>query len=600
MKILSNKLFAIACMAIAMVATTAYAKSIFDLEYPIVELGGCADKTSCKAYCDISEHQEVCEDFAASYGVSKAKERKEERATRKELAVKDGGPGNCAANTDNPEKSCHTYCDAPEHMNECVAYGKSRGLLKGNELEEAEKVVKALASGVALPEGCTSGESCKQMCEEPKNVGIARACFAFAEKAGLLPPHVDRVQAEKVFKLIEEGKSPFKSPKDFKQCENPESDEVMEKCLKFGEENGLIPQEDLEMIKKTGGKGPGGCRGKEQCDTYCSEHQDECMQFAEKHNLIKPEDKARMEEGLTRFREGIVNAPSEVKQCLEGVIGRDNLEQMITGKQTPKRDFGDKMRTCFESAFGLPVGEGGEEREDKREGGFPGMMRTEREASGIPFMQGRPQQGGMFPPQVEECVKGKVGESALRELGTVQIDKEGALGQAISTCMRELEGPRGEGSFQDQGGERGQMMPLQFNREQGTTTRLFQQRPEEGQFDPRSLINSEFRDTQGYDPRMQGAPYGEPRSIPYGAIPQEGQKMAPLQGGIEGQTVYPPQDGTMLQYQGGMMPYDGQVPLSAPQVQSYQYPPVSPDGTVMFPQGGETFIAPTTIAEPVN
>lgn len=564
MKILSNKLFAIACMAIAMVATTAYAKSIFDLEYPIAELGGCADKTSCKAYCDISEHQEACEDFAASYGVSKAKERKEERATRKELAVKDGGPGNCAANTDNPEKSCHDYCDVPEHMNECVAYGKSRGLLKGQELEEAEKVVKALASGVALPEGCTSGESCKQMCEEPKNVGIARACFAFAEKAGLLPPHVDRVQAEKVFKLIEEGKSPFKSPKDFKQCENPESDEVMEKCLKFGEENGLIPQEDLEMIKKTGGKGPGGCRGKEQCDTYCSEHQDECMEFAEKHNLIKPEDKARMEEGLTRFREGIVNAPSEVKQCLEGVIGRDNLEQMITGKQTPKRDFGDKMRTCFESAFGLPVGEGGEEREDRREGGFPGMMRTEREASGIPFMQGRPQQGGMFPPQVEACVKSKVGESALRELGTVQIDKEGALGQAISTCMRELEGPRSSTSSREFRGP--MMMPPQGGEEQRTPPSLFQQR-EGMQFDSREFINSQLQNKPMMPPRTQEMPLGMPiEGTVYRDMP-EGDQKYPLG-----------DDGLIYRQEGGQMPPgEWTLPLTTP-------PPPQP------PQDMGTFI----------
>ena len=231
MKIHSIKFFIFA-VAITL-ATTAYAKSIFDIEYPIAELGGCTDKTLCKAYCDDSLNQEACENFAASYGVGSVKEKQKERISRKELAVKDGGPGNCAANTDDPEKSCRAYCDIPGHMNECVAYGKSRGLLKGRDLEEAEKVMKALESGVALPEGCTSGESCKQMCEEPKNVGIARACFTFAEKAGLLPPHVDRAQAEKIFKLIEEGKAPFKSPKDFKQCENPESDEIMEKCLKL-------------------------------------------------------------------------------------------------------------------------------------------------------------------------------------------------------------------------------------------------------------------------------------------------------------------------------------------------------------------------------
>ncbi len=582
MKIHSIKFFIFA-LTITL-ATTAYAKSVFDIEYPISELGGCADKTSCKAYCNISENQEACEGFAASYGVGNAKEKQKERISRKELAVKDGGPGNCAANTDNPEESCREYCDTPERMNECVTYGKSRGLLKGHELEEAEKVLKALESGVALPEGCTSGESCKQMCEEPKNVGIARACFAFAEKAGLLPSNVDRAQAEKIFKLIEEGKAPFKSPKDFKQCENPESDEIMEKCLKFGEENGLIPQGDLEMIKKTGGKGPGGCRGKEQCDTYCSLHQEECMNFAEEHNLVAPEDKARMEEGLARFREGITNAPVEVKQCLEGIVGRDTLEQMIAGKQTPKRDFGDKMRGCFENVFGAP-----RERGAQKEGEFQGMMRPDGEDSrspfmqevgstssfrgGVPFiMQGRPEQGHMFPPQVEECVKGKVGEDALREMGTTQINGDNVVGQAISACMREFEGPRARGFPQSD--ERGYMMPQQFDREQGTSSRLFQPHVEE-QFDTRKLIDPQFRNKPIIDSRTQGIPYGAPREIPHNIMP--GDMVSP-----GGQIMYPPQGGVAPYYQGGSMPHDGQIPLGVPQVQSY--PPASFDDMMMPPQ----------------
>lgn len=487
MKILSNKIFPLFIFAmLSVLATTVYAKSIFDIEYPIAELGGCTDKTSCKAYCDVSAHQDECENFAASYGVGNVKEKQAERDQRIELVMKDGGPGSCAVNASDPEKSCHAYCDTPEHMSECVAYGKSHGLLKGSDLEEAEKVVKALASGVTLPDGCTSGESCKQMCEEPKNVGIARACFAFAEKAGLLPPHVDRAQAEKVFKLIEEGKGPFKSLQDFKQCENPASDEIMATCLKFGEENSLISPEDLEMIKKTGGKGPGGCRGKEQCDTYCSEHQDECTQFAEEHNLFTPEDKARIEEGLARFREGIANAPTEVKQCLESIVGREVLEEMIAGRQTPKRDFGDKMQGCFESVFGAPSEQ---QRDGEPQGGidFSEMMRPEGDGPGMPFMQGgstssfrggepfmqgRPQQGNMFPLQVEECVKSKVGERALLELGTVPIDQGSNMGQAISACMREFSGPRDQlfpqGEQSDEPHE--QTMPSYFNSKQGTTT----------------------------------------------------------------------------------------------------------------------------------
>lgn len=326
------------------------------------------------------------------------------------------------------------------------------------------------------------------------------------------------------------------------------------------------------------------------------------MEFAEKHNLIAPEEKARMEEGLVRFKEGITNAPAEVKQCLEGVVGRDNLEQLIAGRQTPKRDFGDKMRTCFESAFGAPRER--EMRDDEfapREGGFPGMMRPDGEGVGMPFiqdgstssfrggepfMQGRPVQGGKFPPQVEECVKGKVGENALREIGKGDTGRDSALGQAISTCMRDFEGPRGKGSFQ--GGEHGQMVPPQSDRGQGTTSRMWEQRTE-GQFDPRAFINPEFNKTQEYDPRMQGVPYGDPRTMPYGTMPPEGQM------------IYPPQGGAMpnYQYQGGVMPYGGQMPLGAPQTPSY--PPISPDGMMVFPQDETgTYGVPTGIIEPVN
>lgn len=594
MKILSNKIVFLV-FAVAMLSGTAYAKSIFDIEYPIAELGGCADKKACKAYCDVSENQDVCDNFAAAYGVGKAKERQQDRDTRKDVALKDGGPGNCASGADDPIKSCHAYCDSAENMNECVAYGKSRGLLKGEELDEAEKVVKALASGIALPEGCTNGESCKQMCEEPKNVGVARACFAFAEKAGLLPPDIDRAQAEKIFRLMEEGKAPFKSPKDFKKCENPENDEIMEKCIKFGEENGLIPQKDLEMIKKTGGKGPGGCRGKTQCEVYCADHQEVCMKFAEEHDLISPEDKARMEEGMLRFKEEISRMPAEVKQCLDGAVGSESLEQLIAGKQNPTREFGDTMRNCFESVFGKPdeqnMREGGFGKPDEqnmreggfgpREGEFPGMMRPEGEAGmgapfmqrgstssfrgGEPFTQGRPQQGGMFPPQVEACVKDKIGESAFSEIDKANTSRDSAMGQAISACMHEFEGPR-QGGF-PQGGESGQMMPPQYDREQGTTSRIIQPRLE-GQFDPRMIINPDSVDVQ--------------HETPYDVMPNDRQMMN-----------YPPQ------YQDG-----GTMQYGAPQTQPYQQVPMDggTGGTVMPPPPSEagTFTEPPMSAESVN
>ncbi len=484
MKILLNKkasiTVALAITAFAVFTSATYAKSIFDIEFPIVELGGCKDKVECKAYCAVEKNQNACENFAASYGIGNAVEKQKERQVRSEVIAKDGGPGNCALNKANPETSCRAYCGERNNMSECVAYAKASGLMKGRELEDAEKVIKALQGGLALPEGCTDEKSCRQTCEEPKNVGIARACFAFAEKVGILPDGIDRERAEKVFKLIEEGKSPFKSPKDFRQCENPANDEIMQKCITFASDNGLMSREDVEIIKKTGGKGPGGCRGKDQCELYCSENQDECMKFAEDNNLIKPEEKARMRDGMLRFKESISNAPEEVKQCLSDVVGADNLEQLIAGKQAPKRDFGDKMRSCFEKSFSgmsdddsVMMNEGENEREEGRGRGrsegenrrFNGMMqggqqggqrnrsmmderesptdqKDKQEERMAPTRRDGQRQdrsrGVTFPPQAQECIKNKIGEGPFNELVAGKIRPDEKLEQAIGGCMQEF------------------------------------------------------------------------------------------------------------------------------------------------------------------
>lgn len=62
-------------------------------------------------------------------------------------------------------------------------------------------------------------------------------------------------------------------------------------CLSFAEKNNLMSSEELASAKKfqdTGMVGPGGCKGKDKCDTYCSDpvHIDECITFAEKNGLM--------------------------------------------------------------------------------------------------------------------------------------------------------------------------------------------------------------------------------------------------------------------------------------------------------------------------
>lgn len=420
-------------------AAMLHAASIFDIEYPIAELGNCANGQSCKAYCAVADHEQTCEDFAAQYGIGSAAEHKKDIQN----LVTDGGPGNCATGAEDPESSCKTYCDSQAHIRECVAYGKEHNLLQGKELAEAEKVIKALDSGAKLPAGCTNKDSCRQTCEDPKDLDTARQCFLFAEQAGLLPPGVDRDKAEKTFQLIAEGKAPFKSIKDFKQCDNPRSDEILQKCIGFAADNGLMSPEEARIVKETGGKGPGGCVGRAQCDAYCESHQDECFQFAQDHNLMRPEDRERMEAGVGMLKQSYEGAPSEVKQCISQGVGDDILNQILSGQKMPSREIGNTMRTCFESVFkgripqnasstmGYPGGEGF--GAFPMQGGFPGQ--------GGGQDTGRPPRAN-FSPEVEACIVSKVGEEGLNKVKHPIGRPDQTLGAVISWCFSQIEGPR--------------------------------------------------------------------------------------------------------------------------------------------------------------
>src|SRR3989338_6186076 len=429
-----------------------HANSPFDIEFPIPELNNCANKNECKAYCDNPENEVACHAFAAKHGLGGS--RDEVDAKLKTIET-DGGPGNCARDSENPNGSCRQYCGKQENIKECIRYAKAHNIMEGRELEEAEKVLKALEAGVPLPAGCTSEESCRHICEKPKDVTVARSCFEFADKAGLLPPGVTREKAEKMFKAIEEGRAPFKSPREFEQCENPQTDEILEKCVKFGLENDLIPPEEAEMIRKTGGKGPGNCRGKEQCETYCEEHQDECFKFAEEHNLIREEDKERMREGMSKFKEALDNAPPEVSTCLKSTVGEEVIQKIISGSQPPTRDLGEKMHLCFENFFKAAGNERGDFRREDGE-------RSETQFQGIPA---NPRgnggaSGALIPSEIRPCLEEKLGADVVLKIVERQAYPPQNFREMIQACITKQmgAGQRREAGYEG-GGRRYNEMP---------------------------------------------------------------------------------------------------------------------------------------------
>lgn len=134
----------------------------------------------------------------------------------------------------------------------------------------------------------------------------------------------------------------------------------MEECINFSVAAGMMSEEDAEMARKTGGKGPGGCMGQEECDAFCNnpDNQETCFNFARDNGMIPEEDLKRMEEGKQQMKQGLEQASTEVIECLSTEIGADMVEKMKSGFMPPQ-NIGEKMQTCFQK-MGPPPGEGGQ------------------------------------------------------------------------------------------------------------------------------------------------------------------------------------------------------------------------------------------------
>src|SRR3989338_10467137 len=74
--------------------------------------------------------------------------------------------------------------------------------------------------------------------------------------------------------------------------------EHIEQCVNFAERHGLMKGGELEEAKKVvsalrqGAQLPGGCRNKEECEVYCKDgaHIEECIAFAEAAGFMSPEE----------------------------------------------------------------------------------------------------------------------------------------------------------------------------------------------------------------------------------------------------------------------------------------------------------------------
>jgi hypothetical protein len=256
-----------------------------NINFPISELGNCNSKSECKAHCDLEENIDACIAFAKAHNFL-PQEQIEKNKKISEIMKTMAGPGNCQG-----KEECDIYCHNPEHMEECIIFGKEHGLIPLEELEEVEQVLQAIRSGVKPPP-CQGKTECDIYCSQPEHL---EECISFGEAAGFIDPE----EAEMIRKTNGMGPGECRGKQECDAyCQDPEH---MKECIEFGIKHNLMPPEEIkeaEMMLQALNKGikPPPCQGKEECDIYCSqpEHMEECVNFGEAAGFIDPEEAEQM------------------------------------------------------------------------------------------------------------------------------------------------------------------------------------------------------------------------------------------------------------------------------------------------------------------
>lgn len=344
----------------------------FDISYPISELGNCGSQEECRIFCDNPDNKISCLNWAESKNfVSPEKAKKSRNLIEFEKSPEKYGPGGCIT-----PQECDVFCRVRENLNECLKFNVEQGFMPQ---EEADKIIaKADKKG---PGGCDSKESCDNFCRNPENM---KECMQFAVNEGKItqeeadfmaqnaqvrgprgpkgpagggpkPPKIDEEKAKTALELKGGGPGGCKNMEECGvYCNGPEHGE---ECLNFAVENGFMPQEEVERVKKMMTMtGPGGCKGPQECDEFCGkeENRDTCFNFTKENGLMPPEEIERMEKEMQIVRklgteagpggcrspkecDAYCRNPENMNECMDfgakhGMMSKENADRMMQEK----------------------------------------------------------------------------------------------------------------------------------------------------------------------------------------------------------------------------------------------------------------------------
>jgi Zn ribbon nucleic-acid-binding protein len=153
---------------------------------------------------------------------------------------------------------------------------------------------------------CKDQADCKTYCDDTANTN---ACLNYAEKKSLLSEEEIKIAK----KFVASGSKGPGSCKGKDECQNYCEDKAhIDECVSYSEENDLMSQDELQKAKKVqaaikkGVKFP-ACANKKECDTYCEEssHMEECITFAQEAGLLSKEELKNTQKILTAVKQGV-------------------------------------------------------------------------------------------------------------------------------------------------------------------------------------------------------------------------------------------------------------------------------------------------------
>lgn len=208
------------------------------ISFPISELGGCKDYSSCRTFCEDPVNQVSCINFAKAKGFYK----EEEISKKDELLAQAKSELGCES-----ESTCRSICEKEENFEKCSNFAKNHNLTGGHVEYPSSRQILEKAKQIL---GCDSPSSCMSFCSQEGN---REKCSDFAKEAGIRGGEQHAGPG---------GCNSEETCKAF--CSDPNNYQI---CSQYG--------------SAEGGRfsGPGGCNSEESCRAFCSEHREECGEF---------------------------------------------------------------------------------------------------------------------------------------------------------------------------------------------------------------------------------------------------------------------------------------------------------------------------------